>query len=76
MTATKTWELAIPLTWDSYRDRLRAAAAASGYHERERAGAREMFSRLSGGDTFILELELLSAGPPLGVRATLTALPD
>ena len=76
MTATKTWDFAIPLTWNAYEDHLRAAAGASGYHEREGDVAHEIFSRLSGGDMFILKLELLSPGPPLRARATLTAMPD
>ena len=75
MTISKTWELSVPLEWPAYQDRLRGATW-SGYHERERTGTRQAFSRVAGGDMFILSIDLLSAGPPLRVRVTLTAMPD
>ena len=63
MTATKTWDFAISADLERLSGlHLRAAAAASGYHEREGDGAHQIFLRLSGGDMFILKLELL-AGP-------------
>jgi hypothetical protein len=75
MTATKTWELSIPLAWSAYQERLRGSVWSGGYHERQSDASHEVFSRIAGGDTFVVALDLLSPGPPLRVRVNLTAMP-
>jgi hypothetical protein len=61
--------------WSAYQAHLRQSAW-NGYHERESGDAREAFSRIVAGDMFMLDVELLSAGPPLRVRVNLIAMPD
>jgi hypothetical protein len=75
MKTTKVRELSVPLTWGVYQDHLRQSAG-SGYHERETSDAREVFSRLTDGDMFVLNVDLLSSGPALRVRVRLTGMPD
>jgi hypothetical protein len=76
MTTTKVWELSVPLSWSVYQDHLRHSVWRGPYHERETGSAREAFSRMSGGDTFILDVDLFSSGPPLRVRVSLIGMPD
>ena len=76
MKTTKVWELSVPLPWSVYQDHLRHSAWRGSYHERETSSAREALSRMTGGDMFLLDVDLLSSGPPLRVRVDLTAMPD
>jgi hypothetical protein len=76
MAIVKTWELSVPLTWSAYQDRLRGSVWGGGFHERQSDGSHEVFSRVAGGDMFILNVDLVSPGPPLRVRIALTAMPD
>ncbi len=76
MKTTKVWELSVPLPWSVYQDHLRQSAWRGSYHERETSSAREAFSRIAGGDMFILDVDLLSSGSPIRVRVDLTAMPD
>ena len=75
MKTTKVWELSVPLTWSAYQDHLRQSTW-SGYHERESSATREAFSRITGGDMFMLDIDLLPSGARLRVRVNLTAMPD
>ena len=74
MTTTDTWDVSAPITWTAYRDRLRSSAP-SGYRPREGSEAREVFSRTAGGDAYAVNVDLITSGPPVRVRVSLTAAP-
>lgn len=72
--ARVSWEVSVPTTWAQYRSWL-ATVGDRGYHRsRSRDGALS-FSRLSRGDLFIVDIEVLIPDP-LELRVTLTAQPD
>ncbi|HEY1203476.1 MAG: hypothetical protein ABSH46_16380 [Bryobacteraceae bacterium] len=72
---TMRWTLKAGMSWAQYQswvtDHLRPE-----FDEVKRSATKVSFSKLLAGDSVVLELELVSGGDPIGLRATYVMAPD
>ncbi len=67
------WEIESDQEWPTYREAL-ARALPAGYTASASGGHDATFTRRLSGDTFYVQVEVLSVGPPLRIRLTFLAL--
>lgn len=70
-----TWNVSTAMTWSEYKSRI-ASRTGTGYRQIPADESRLSYARQLPGDALIVDVAVVSIGPPLKVSVSFSARPD